>query len=409
MPTINIPLSLRLNRLSMFSDSRLNPPTSTAIQGYTAVNIGGYANSRTLNQNPSWKVQVAKKENASTAYSRTVVSLEHLQPWKHSVRTLPTGPTASYQVSDSVTCFDSCYSHSFGSSTDSSLATSAIEKLKNQLREQTSRAQALAPIAECRELHGLVRQAATFTGDFLQALHQLRKGRTVNTRRLTSEAWLGWNFGIKPMVKDISSIGKSIADYLSREDLKVRLRVKSKKDFSGSFTPIPSFAPAFGCALKAVGGYNAKLSYSYLGSYSVKLKSSNDYSALDAVGINLESVPSALWELTGFSWIADYFGNIGSYLSDVFYSPPGNLIYLVQIRRFESRATTNITPYIVPGNPNNIETLSSNNSGCTVRLFQIDRTVLATLPVTGLRVKTLDEITPHSLTRIFNLLAILGK
>jgi hypothetical protein len=360
--------------------------------------------------NPSWKIQVAKKLDASTNYAKTHYSVKNRKPaYVRSSYILPMSITRHW-----VKCFDYGVGISIGSYDDTDVRAIALDRLKRKLREATSEAQAMAPIAECRELGRTIRAAADFTARALEAAIEIKRRRCGRKAiRLLQDTWLNWNFGIAPLIRDIASIGNSIANYIVREDLVVKLYGKySKTSFgrvSGSFSFADGVSPD---GLTATGNifYTKTISYKFVGAYNLRLKSANDYTLLDNLGINLRAVPSTLWELTALSWIADYFGTIGNYLSDVFYSPPGNLIYLNEIRVCEGRQFSDFAYKLRPGFSPSVYVIEESLPGnCEFTIFDFQRTALSSLPVSPLRVKTFDEIAPHSVSKVLNLLSLLGR
>lgn len=404
MPTYILPFRYARFRNTSSYDSRNGPNTS-----YTAtVNMAGVGsdNIRVRNSNPSWRQQVAKGVDASTPYSRTEVAIIDNSPCSYAAQSLNTGFTSTYDLFFTVKNNEipGCPPASFP---QASIADMALSNLKRRLREQTSEARAMAPIAECKDLHRLIRTATSYTSDMLLALKDLRKLRTKRAIRLMQDTWLSWNFGVNPMVRDINNIGQSIAKYLVRQDLHVRLVGSARTQVNGSFVPTYSEAPIYGASTQAHGSLNGSLKYEYVGAFKVLWASSNNYTLLNQLGLDLRSVPSTLWELTGFSWIADYFGTVGSYLEDAFSSSPSSLIYLNEIRKEDVTYTASRTQYYDKANANNMLMLTAKPNLSTVKISKYSRSVLGSLPVTAIRLRTVDELGLHSVSKLLNLVSLM--
>jgi hypothetical protein len=280
--------------------------------------------------------------------------------------------------------------------------------MKNGLRSQTGSANVMAPLAECRELHGLMNQATSFTYKFLTSLVDLRKGRTRKAIRLLQDSYLAWNFGIRPLVTDIDNAGKAIASFIARQDSSYRIKGNAHMEANNSYVPIlGQTTPPFGLAASAIGTSNLKLSYRYVGAFHSKISSANDYTVFNHLGIDLTQVPYTLWELTAFSWIADYFSNIGTYFEDAFYCPPGDLIYLTLTRRAEVTANHFVSFSVIGGNPNNVFITNAGTANSTVRYLEMDRSVLGVLPHVGLAFKSFDTEGKYAVGKLLNLLSIL--
>lgn len=200
---------------------------------------------------------------------------------------------------------------------------------------------------------------------------------------------------------------------MMRQDITLKLygvAHKNQLDYNApSFTFADGVAPD-GYTVKGFNVYKKRISYKFVGAYNLKLRSANDYTLLDNLGINLRSIPSTLWELTALSWIADYFGTIGNYLSDVFYAPPGNLIYLNELRIVEAHQGGGFEYVRRSGfSPSYYITEESIPGSFNFHFFDFQRTPLGSLPVSPIRIRSSDEIAPHSVSKVLNLLSLIGR
>lgn len=283
----------------------------------------------------------------------------------------------------------------------------ALASIKNQLSGRTGSVHAMAPLAECRELGGLVRQATLLSTNFVKACIDAKRTKGRSAVAFLQDTWLGFNFALSPLIGDVSAAGRSIAEYLARDDLVVRLRATATTSGTYSYTPSTSITSApYGFSLYKKGAGTYTLSYRFVGGFELALASANDYSVLDQLGISFSQIPATAWELTAFSWLADYFVNIGAFLEDVFTSPPGDMIYLVENRMLKCNCTHSFS-YSAVGNPNGITPLESPSLQRNFELCEFQRKPLAALPHIALTVKTADEISAHGITKLLNLLSVI--
>lgn len=358
--------------------------------------------------NPGWRDKIAKRSDASSAYSITGIESWEPASFSCSTKTLPTGPTAGYIIeSDSKTVIIGS-GISLPSSSSQALSDRALAKLKNQLRSQSGQFQALAPLAESGELKQTIASSIHLTNQFLQSLVSAkRKWSLKGFRRFASEAWLTYNFGIAPTIRDTQALGLAIAKYLARQDLSLRLHSSASDRGLASGVCIDNPPVAFGAGVKGTYAVDWTLRYVYTGAFDIFLKSSNNYSVFDSLGLGLEQIPGAAWEVLGLSWIVDYFSNVGEFLDDTFVSPSGNTRYLVVSRLYKAKVETQWQTFVTPSNPNNVVGLNLGFGIGGFEYFSFSRTPLTTLPHIALRVRSFDEIGKYGLSKLFNLTSLL--
>jgi hypothetical protein len=382
-------------------DSRL--PTESFTGSGSATQIGFMPSNtlNTYNQNPNWREQVAKNVDASTVYRREEV-------WARAVR----ARGSNLFTGAGFTQTRRGYTAAFGTFPnlalveDDTLRDQALAKVKGKLRQQVGSAKLLAPTAELRELRGLVNQAVGYTWKFMQQVRKIKKGGPREILRQASDLYLGYNFGIAPMVGDINNAIEAVDRFLQYNSKPMHFRGKAEKDWvSGYASDQNTFLQGHALALR--GRLHHRLSYRYIACHDFIVKAANCYSFSDHLGLNLESVVPTLWELTAFSWVADYFGTVGDFLEDLFYTPPGNTTYVVLNKRYEVNATIDSFPLNTGGSSYTLTGFSSMPGSLKYVLFT--RTPLSSLPVRSLRFKTIDEIGSYGLSKLLNLTAILTK
>lgn len=405
MPTISSPAGYPYAAFKDIHDSRLPAVVIDTDEHRFQQLGGGFDNMKSGVNNPGWRDRIAKRVEAGSAYSRKVYSITP-GVIVGTTKTLPTGVTANYVIESFSRTQSVFISPQVPISSDAALQNRALERLKSNLRQQTSSANVMAPLAEARELHGLIHQATSFTYKFLQSLVEIRKGRTRRALNLAQDSWLGWNFGIAPMLHDIDDAGKAVSAFLARQDSSYRIKGSAHTDGKSSYTGTYLGTSPYGAQTLVTGDCHYRLKYQYIGSFYSRVLSANDYSVFNHLGIDLTQIPATLWELTAFSWMGDYFANIGKYLDDMFYCPPGNLVYLSLTRNLEVTCSHFASQRIIPGNPNNVFFTYAGTGAATVKIKDVSRSVLATLPHVGLRFKSLDEVGANAIPKLLNLVSV---
>jgi hypothetical protein len=284
---------------------------------------------------------------------------------------------------------------------DPALSDLALTRLKRKLKKQIGSFDSLVPLAEIRDLRTTVSGIAELTTTLVKELIDIKRSRGKSAFRYASKAWLTYGFGVRPMLSDADSLCKAVASYLERTDRSVRLVGSAQRDWV-------SYGTNFSVTSNKLGALNNRwalhhtLSYRWIALFYLPLKSANNYGAGTHFGVTLPSVLPAAWEATAFSWVVDYFVNVGEFLEDRFTSPPGETVYVLRDLRYtvDGDATSWHTPSKV---------LTSSGGDMSFRFFYFWRQPQGTtLPHVGLRVRSVDEVGKFGVSKLLNLVSILG-
>lgn len=171
-----------------------------------------------------------------------------------------------------------------------------------------------------------------------------RSGTFVSTRpsaastasRIIADSWLLFRFGVKPLLNDIDDGTRALSDYLYRKfpprtHVSVGARRVSKTTVldgsESSFTP-------FAYKLERLEECNVHVVYR--GGVSLLLDDSIGRSTTRHFGFNWSEVALAGWEIIPYSFLADYFVNIGETLEAAMF-PRSQLLWSNRtIRKFQS-------------------------------------------------------------------------
>jgi hypothetical protein len=169
-----------------------------------------------------------------------------------------------------------------------------------------------------------------------------------------ANAFLEFNFAIAPLLSD----GKTVQDELSalssrvaffRKNSKEPIRVKFRKDLSSAFPVQPTSYPPVQNYPKGVHstsifrvGYKATYVASAMATYDVSgLKDSDISYRLAKRAFGFSDPLVFLWEITRFSFIIDWFVDVGSYLASLPSLPTfpyvlSNPVYSIHIEQTNS-------------------------------------------------------------------------
>jgi len=306
----------------------------------------------------------------------------------------------------------------YGLQQDFSLADLALKRLKKRLADRVANFDALVPLAEIREMRGLIDYAARETMFLVKRLRDLKRGRLdLATERIfkrylreshkkAADAWLTYSFAIKPILNDIDAAGKAISSYLTRYDFIDRLTGSASKRWNVE-GPVQGWpiTPYGTVEYKWTG--SASLGYKYICGHKFLLESANSYDLPTHLGVTFPRFLPALYEATVFSWVFDYFTTAGEYLDDVWTGSTGTSVFVVECRKFRFSGST-VSTY-KPYDPVTTKLRSMSDDPGVCEYFEFSRTSHPTLPPRVLRFKTLDEMGLNGVNKLLNLVSVLAK
>lgn len=393
---ISVNTAVRVRRIK-FADNLYKPLkvyTPFLINENTSELLG--TDSRSGTKNPGWRVTIARGGDASSGYSR-----------EHYAVKLTKYRVKSETSNDLSFGSGLLYGGMMNSPNDTTaLDDRALARLKNRLSGKVGNAQLGPPLAESREIYRLVRQINDLAMSTFKALLAAKKSGGKSITKQLGDIWLGYGFGVNPLLNDIKSAADSILHYVTRENNRVRLYGSATQVYHTGYVPVGISSEFIAKDASIAFNLNAHHTQGirYVAAVDLNVRCGNNYSVTDHLGLKVEALPSILWELTAFSWAVDYFTTVGPWLEDMFYTLPATIVYLNKSYKYQS--VTTASP--VAQRFNNASIGFAGNPS-TVRYTVFVRTKLApVLPTRALRIKTADEIASHGLTKLLNLASVLA-
>jgi hypothetical protein len=203
------------------------------------------------------------------------------------------------------------------SSTDVSLTDDQAKVgFAKRAREAQNSFQGGTFLGELREaLHMIKHPAQAFRkgfSDYFRTLKKRRRGSPSHRSKVLSDTWLEYVFGWKPLLSDIDSAAKALGNLAFREPFKMvsfyaknQVPTQNKARFSGNVGPLV--------------WHEWRQEYRetvviYRGVVDCKIDGGAGDIRRD-FGLTLEDFVPTLWELIPYSFVADYFTNIGDIIS----------------------------------------------------------------------------------------------
>lgn len=356
--------------------------------------------SRFTTKDPNWKVLVMQRRDASGGYVSRRVKIKPVV--SSAGATYYTGFPA-YRVDTSVKHLFALNVLSVAQEADNAaLADLALARLKRKMSGRTNQMNVIVPVVELREFRKLI-VALTFSAvDLVNALIRIKKSKGKAAAQFAAHAWLTWSFAMKPTVSDIANL---------RDLINTELFNSGNETFTDYGAAKKEWFSRYSAS--ATGGYGVngtvsaqlqhELSYRYVAGYTTPLRAANDYSAKTSFGLEMGALLPALWELTLFSWLYDYFTTMGDYLEDTFITDTNKCIYVNRTKKYS--VSGELLHELSKGQ--NLASSFCSNPGSSFEYSMVDRTVLSSLPSRILRFKSSDEIGKNAINKLLNLGSVL--
>jgi hypothetical protein len=161
------------------------------------------------------------------------------------------------------------------------------------------------------------KRATELIGAIVSNRNRLLKRFSGNTAKANAASWLEYRYGWKPIILDSIAAIKEGKKILAKQNVGFRVARGSEK--SGKRTHTYSFTGGIiGGSFIAVGTGNNEASFaSNVGVLYRMMPTSLSDQTCQALGLNARSIPATMWEIVPFSFVVDWFINIGPFLEAI--------------------------------------------------------------------------------------------
>lgn len=216
--------------------------------------------------------------------------------------------------------------------------------------------------------------------DYLSDVTKRRKGSPASKQKALADTWLEHSFGWMPLVNDIEE-GMS---YLDRR----------KKQLENETIPITAIAKAEDTLFTPMSGSTVLTSYGCLKTYKYRVsvrykgaiwsnRQSQTIATPESLGLGLRNFAPTLWEIMPYSFLVDYFTNVGDVIS-AYSLRKTKLAWGCRTERWETVLSSS-QPWqaMATNNYNVLSWLSSPPSGDTSKVT-VKRSRVTSVPVPDL-------------------------
>jgi len=270
---------------------------------------------------PGWRQVFKKGGNAQNSYTREAAMIE-CEPFNltQTVRAPDSDPnlgSTTLRAWGTIPLNKATFSVS--TLADNQAKTAFVTKASNFI----SAVQGGTVLGELRETIEMFRKPCMgfkhLTQAYLAGLKKSRPGfKRANRQRkerAIAEQYLEYTFGVKPLLSDIKSAGAALSDIVNQRNSKycVGFGLDEVTVLKGSNI---NFMPALVGSFNVLFDRKVKSRVKYYGAVEMDLGNPGQFS-LDKLGLNWPNFLPTVWELIPWSFIVDYFANVGNIVQAV--------------------------------------------------------------------------------------------
>jgi hypothetical protein len=210
-------------------------------------------------------------------------------------------------------------------STNLTVEQQSLSRVLSRIRDTRSSLNGLTVLGELRETIRMLKRpfasSQALIAKYLNSLGKTKRGLRGNPKvrrndfmQAAADTWLEVAFGLRPLMGDVKAISEAILRFTDDAPQRVRVSAQASEFFSqtnvgGVYVPlVDHLTLLFDSTQKVTQRYCRYL----VGLESTREAATGNIANLtELLGFTPENFVPALWELCPWSFLADYFGNIG--------------------------------------------------------------------------------------------------
>lgn len=209
--------------------------------------------------------------------------------------------------------------------------------------------------------------------------------------QIPADEWLKYRYGVLPLINDVQAVLNELGRTYKRQRHSSRASVTLESNASRTFSTTTT----------GWGGTHQETRTSVTVVRAVSLDEYVSSMAIE-LGLDLSQLPKTAWELVPFSFVADWFVNVGDFLNAM--TPRLNVNHLGGCVTIDDLTTTSVTSSA--WTPPVGHTIAASPSGTYV---EIRRTKRRDVPLPGAALQVKADFRFDKLTRIGDAAALIGK
>lgn len=284
----------------------------------------------------------------------------------------------------------------------------ALSKLYERIKEKQAGMNGMLILGELRETIKMLRRPGegllNLFSDYLGTAKGLRQefsrrkggGNRKRFTKAISDLWLEYSFGWKPLISDVRDIATTVARIANDNALRTDRAIASASDSKAECEPAYVFEDIYGGSV-GPGFWNHRTRKSELGVRYVAGINASTYGPVDSfsalareTGFTLDNFVPTVWNLIPYSFLVDYFVNIGDCIEAVFTDTSSVRWYSKTVRAIDetillSRFDIYKTAAIWQAGGYNPVTWTNSDGMVHIIRTTLNRTVGTVLPIPALQ------------------------
>ncbi len=296
---------------------------------------------RSGSSNPQWRKLVKSGSNATTAYSLVAFRMDIAEPGFNILNyEFGTGPS-KYVIRETCSGLIGVASPVYYAPGFSGPDTTALLQIYKKIDATANQWKGLAFFAEFADVvhqfghpaESLLKYATHHIDQKYLSVRSLLRG-TLSTKKkrqklykMLADSYLEFVFGLAPLISDTKKAAEALARFEYEGDPKNNPALRTRAVGRGSMTyqspitttPYSPFGSPLYMSFLYQDSYSCEMKVQYIAGLSTSIKA--DFGSVrrlaDLTGFTPGKIIPAAWEAVPWSWLGDYFSNVGDVLGTI--------------------------------------------------------------------------------------------